>query len=132
MAEIIEAAREHDGQLRSILTDPTLLGERARRDGKKNIAKAADAYCRKFWGHGVRAVIYQRCPEPPTGEVRDTEGHCPTQSALRTRIEDNSKSSPEQGTKRHTFVTNVLIFDNARITSAGEDHLGSAEITAIL
>jgi hypothetical protein len=91
MATIIEAAREHDGQLRVILTDPKLLGAEWRAGiGKhypyccnpevKNIAKAANAYCRKFWGHGVKAVVYKKCSEPPTGEVMAT---LPAQSALR-------------------------------------------------
>lgn len=88
MAELIEAAREQDGQLRVILTDPRLLSAPPdSRIGKlypddrnpevKNIAKAADAYCRAFWGHGVRDVVYQRCPTPPTGEGDDIEGHAP-------------------------------------------------------
>lgn len=91
MAEIIAAAREHDGQLRVILSDPSLLGARwgdgigklypdSHNNEVRNIAKAADAYCRKFWGHGVRAVVYKQCPEPPTGEVLDEP---PAQSALR-------------------------------------------------
>lgn len=78
MAEIITAARTHDAQLRGILTDPRLLC--ASRDSPglffrrcpasyKTIAQAADRYCRKFWGHGVRPVIFNRCPEPETGEV---------------------------------------------------------------
>jgi hypothetical protein len=86
IAELIEAAREHDGQLRVILTDPKLLGADPHSGiGKqypdsmnqevKNIAKAADAYCRAFWGHGVRDVVYKRCVEPPTGEGERTEGH---------------------------------------------------------
>lgn len=77
MAELIDAAREHDAQLRSILTDPVLLS--AGREDKglfhrrapssyKTIAQAAHAYCRKFWGHGVKDVIYRRCPDPETGE----------------------------------------------------------------
>lgn len=77
MAELIEAAREHDAQLRSILTDPVLLS--AGREDKglfhrrapssyKTIAQAAHAYCRKFWGHGVKDVVYRRCPDPETGE----------------------------------------------------------------
>jgi len=63
LAEIIEAAREHDGQLRGILTDPKLLGAcRGSTIGKlypdtadpsvKNIAKVADTYCRTIWGMG--------------------------------------------------------------------------------
>lgn len=78
MAEIIEAARDHDAQLRSILSDPVLLSAGREDRGLfhrrapltyKTIAQAADAYCRKFWGHGVKAVIYRKCPDPDTGET---------------------------------------------------------------
>lgn len=81
MAELIEAARDHDAQLRSILTDPILLS--AGREDKglfhrrapltyKTISQAAHAYCRKFWGHGVKDVVYKRCPDPETGESTST------------------------------------------------------------
>lgn len=78
MASLIDAARTSDAQLRSILTDPLLLSASRETPGLffrrcpssyKTISQAADSYCRKFWGHGVRAVIYGRCPEPATGEV---------------------------------------------------------------
>jgi hypothetical protein len=78
MAKLIEAAREHDTQLRSIFTDPVLLSAGREDRGLfhrkapltyKTIAQAADAYCRKFWGYGVRRVIYKECPEPETGEI---------------------------------------------------------------
>lgn len=88
MATVIESARAHDGQLRGILTDPKLLREQSRADGRMNIAKAANAYCRKFWGHGVRDVVHKRCPEPPTGEGNDTAGHAPPQSAPHTLMRD--------------------------------------------
>lgn len=80
VASLIEAARTHDAQLRSILTDPTLLNASPDDPGLffrrcpytyKTISQAANAYCRKFWGHGVSDVIYKRCKEPDTGEVRD-------------------------------------------------------------
>ena len=78
MASLIDAARTSDAQLRSILTDPLLLSASRETPGLffrrcpssyKTISQAADSYCRKFWGHGVRTVIYDRCPEPETGEV---------------------------------------------------------------
>lgn len=78
IAKIIKAAREHDAQLRSILTDPTLLSAGIADRGLfhrkapltyKTIAQAANAYCRRFWGYGIKAVIYNNCPEPETGEV---------------------------------------------------------------
>jgi len=89
MATVIEAARARDGQLRSILTDPVLLKEQPRADGRINIAKAANAYCRKFWGQGIRAVVHRDCPEPPTGVDGDTVGHVTPQSAPRTLMRDN-------------------------------------------
>ncbi|MFN3723675.1 MAG: hypothetical protein ACK4VZ_11565 [Paracoccaceae bacterium] len=90
MAALIDAARVHDAQLRNILSDPRLLGAGREDRGLfhrrapgtyKTIAQAADAYCRKFWGHGVCAVIFARCPEPETGELDGTEA---TESRLRT------------------------------------------------
>lgn len=77
MAKIIEAARGRDAQLRSILTDPVLLSAGKEDRGLfhrkapltyKTISQAADAYCRRFWMHGVKDVIYKECPEPDTGE----------------------------------------------------------------
>ncbi len=87
MSDLIRRARGGDRKLRNILTDPTLL--RASPDDKslffrrapasyRTIAQAADAYCRMFWGQGVRAVVSGECPEPPTGEAGDTEGHAPS------------------------------------------------------
>lgn len=78
MAEIIEHAREHDANLRSLLTDPVLL--RASRqdrglfwrrapDAYRTIAQAANAYCKRFWGHSVSDVVNGRVPEPESGEV---------------------------------------------------------------
>ena len=46
-----------DSGLRNILTDQKLLGVDPRPDGRKNIAKAADAYARKFHGLGIKAYI---------------------------------------------------------------------------
>ncbi len=94
MATVVEAARARDGQLRSILTDPVLLKEQPRADGRMNIAKAANAYCRKFWGQGTRAVVHRNCPEPPTGVDGGTVGPAPPQSAPRTLMRD-TYSSPQ-------------------------------------
>jgi hypothetical protein len=88
MRELIEVARERDSVLRRILSDPRLLGApmgsslgKLFPDNKnpevKNIAKAADLYCRMFWGHGVGDVVYKCCSVPPTGEDGDVEGHAP-------------------------------------------------------
>lgn len=80
MAEVVAAARGGDGKLRAILTDRALLC--ATKDHRSlfprrapgvyfTIAQAADRYCRRFWGHGVKAVVYGEAPEPPTGEPGD-------------------------------------------------------------
>lgn len=78
MQEIIEAAREHDSELRSILTDPKLLRASSDEPGYffrrapgayRTISQAAHAYCKKFWGHGVRAVVHKQVDQPETGEV---------------------------------------------------------------
>lgn len=78
MAKLIAAARGHDAQLRSIFTDPRLLGAsphepwlffRKAPRSYKTIAQAADAYCRRFWGAGVASVVQGHCPEPVTGEL---------------------------------------------------------------
>ena len=82
MAKLIDAARTHDAQLGNILADPNLLAAGREDRGLfhrrapgtyKTIAQAADAYCRKFWGNSVKAVICNRCPEPETGEVAKTQ-----------------------------------------------------------
>jgi ribosomal protein S27AE len=96
MADLIEAAREGDGELRGILTDPKLLGaepcfgigklgDDKRNGAMKNIAKAADAYCRRFWGTGVANVVHKRATVPPTGEGNDVEGFAPVKRTIRTR-----------------------------------------------
>lgn len=46
-----------DSGLRNILTDPALLSERHRVDGRKNIAKAADAYTKKFFGVSISTYV---------------------------------------------------------------------------
>ena len=46
-----------DSGLRNILTDPALLSERPRVDGRKNIAKAADAYTKKFFGVSISTYV---------------------------------------------------------------------------
>jgi hypothetical protein len=49
----------HDAGLRRILTDPVLLREPPRADDRKNIAKAASAYTKKFFGVSIRTYIAQ-------------------------------------------------------------------------
>jgi hypothetical protein len=58
MKDILDAAY-HDGGLRNILTRPELLSDRpfSAGRGRMNIAKAADAYCRKFLGMSVRSYV---------------------------------------------------------------------------
>lgn len=58
MKDILDAA-QHDGGLRNILTRPELLsdGPYSAGRGRMNIAKAADAYCKKFLQMSVRSYI---------------------------------------------------------------------------
>lgn len=46
-----------DAGLRNILTDPQLLSEPPRVDGRMNIAKAADAYAKKFMGVSIATYV---------------------------------------------------------------------------
>ncbi|WP_210880189.1 hypothetical protein [Roseovarius autotrophicus] len=48
-----------DACLRRVLTDPKLLREPPRGDGRMNIAKAANAYTKKFFGVSIKAYIEQ-------------------------------------------------------------------------
>ena len=56
MKDILEAI-PHDAGLRNILTDPELLREPPRPDNRMNVAKAAHAYVRKFFGLSMRPYI---------------------------------------------------------------------------
>ncbi len=78
--ELVDAARNGDASLKSILTDPRLL--RASPDEKRmfhrkapqsyrTISQAANAYCKQFWGASVGPVVRGEVPEPPTGEVME-------------------------------------------------------------
>ncbi len=57
MQEILSYVPTDTG-LRNILTDPVLLSERPRVDGRMNIAKAASAYTQKFYG--ISGTTYVR------------------------------------------------------------------------
>lgn len=48
-----------DAGLRRILTDPKLLREPPRGDSRMNIAKAANAYTKKFFGVSIKTFIVQ-------------------------------------------------------------------------
>jgi hypothetical protein len=75
--DLIDAARSGDTQTRAVLANKMLLHGNShhlhrlmhRVPGDKTITQCADAYCRKFWGVGVIAVVNGDAPEPPTGEV---------------------------------------------------------------
>jgi hypothetical protein len=80
--ELITQARNGDMDIRSMLTNRFFLGASfqdrpwlfyRRSWNYPNIAKAAHAYCRKFWGASVESVVENRVPEPETGEVLPTE-----------------------------------------------------------
>ena len=75
MKYILDAAY-HDGSLRNILTRPELLADRpfSAGRGQTNIAKAADAYCRKFLRMPVRSYIRRvrsLIGDKPAGEPLD-------------------------------------------------------------
>lgn len=50
---------DHDAGLRRILTDPILLKETPRKSGRKNIAQAASAYTKMFYGVSIKTYIQQ-------------------------------------------------------------------------
>lgn len=90
MSDLIKLARDGERKLRNILTDPVFLGARPSDEGLffrrspasyRTIAQAADAFCRRFWGAGVKSVVTGECPEPPSGEEGDTDGHAPSSPA---------------------------------------------------
>ncbi len=49
----------HDAGLRNILSDPRLLKEKPRADGRKNTAQAASAYTKMFFGASITTYIKQ-------------------------------------------------------------------------
>ncbi len=56
MKDILSAI-PRDAGLRNILTDPKLLREEPRRDNRLNVAKAAHAYVRLFFGLSIKPYI---------------------------------------------------------------------------
>jgi hypothetical protein len=82
-----------DAGLRNILTDPTLLSEPRRVDGRMNVAKAANAYTRMFFGKSIRAYV----AEVRSG--REPEGIC-----LRTPKASNPTAQPS----RHPTIPDDL------------------------
>lgn len=73
VSRLIAAAKDGDAKLRNILTDPSLLGaDRSSGIGKLypdshdfdvlNIAKEANAYCRKRWGISIKTALDPNCP----------------------------------------------------------------------
>lgn len=56
MKDILNAI-PHDAGLRNILTDPELLREPPRPDNRMNVAKAAHAYVRMFFGLSIQPYI---------------------------------------------------------------------------
>jgi len=75
---IAEARTGEDRQLMDILTNQKLLRPNPAHEtwlfykGQRSyctIAQAANNYCKRFWKADARAVIYEKIPEPPTGEL---------------------------------------------------------------
>lgn len=56
MKHILEHA-PYDAGLRNILSDPKLLREEPRKSGRKNLAKAANAYTHKFFGLSIQTYL---------------------------------------------------------------------------
>lgn len=79
MQALIAEARAGNTQLREILSnyrlrrphpeDERYLFPRSSR-AYLTIAQAAQHYCQRFWKANVDDVVYDRAPEPPTGEVK--------------------------------------------------------------
>lgn len=78
MEELIQSARAGDAQLRDILTKPHMRDANGYRDPQLfpfgdpsycTIAKAATLYCWRVWRATAHDVVYNKVPEPPTGEV---------------------------------------------------------------
>lgn len=78
MEELIQLARGGDAQLRDILTKPHMRDANGYLDPHLfpfgnpaycTIAKAASIYCYRFWKATAHDVVYNKMPEPPTGEV---------------------------------------------------------------
>lgn len=58
MKDILEHV-SHDAGLRNILNDPKLHREEPRKSGRKNLARAANAYTHKFFGLSVLTYIHR-------------------------------------------------------------------------
>lgn len=56
MRDILQRLPE-DGNLRNILTDPALLSESPRADNRMNIAQAASAYTKTFFGVSITTYV---------------------------------------------------------------------------
>ena len=79
MKNLIDHARRGgDAQLRDILSNYKLLRPHPLEDrhlfhrrsrSYLTIAQVASRYCRRFWKADVREVVYNRVPDPPTGEI---------------------------------------------------------------
>ena len=76
---LIDIARDgKDAQLRDILSNYRLLHPNPQTEthffyrGSRNyrtIAQVASSYCKRYWRASVKDVVYNRVPEPPTGEI---------------------------------------------------------------
>ena len=78
MKALIDEARGGNTKLRNLLSNyylrhPNKPDEWLHARGSRQymtIAQAANAYCWRFWGTHVTDVVYDRCDEPETGEVK--------------------------------------------------------------
>ena len=79
MKELIDVARSgKDNHLRLVLTNYMLLHPHPINDDHLfhrgshtfcTIAQAANNYCKRFWQADVKKVVYNKVPEPETGEL---------------------------------------------------------------
>ena len=79
MKDLIEYARHgDDAQLKDILCNRILLKPHPVHDrylfyrrsrSYLTIAQAASNYCKRFWQADVKKVVYNKVPEPETGEL---------------------------------------------------------------
>ena len=78
MKALIDEARGGNSHLRNLLSNyylrhPNKTDHWLHARGNRQyftIAQAANVYCWKYWGTNVTDVVYDRCHEPHTGEVK--------------------------------------------------------------
>lgn len=112
-----------DAGLRRILTDPDLLSAPPRGDGRMNIAKAAHAYAKKFFGVSIKTYVEQartgslnefhpvtpepidHGPVPGLKEMRKIKcWHCRNDNCDQAQAEDHAHRLEEDLDRVNAFV----------------------------